>query len=347
MVSLLGIVACSSRTPTERERAVAKLPSEARLIAAADGSALAAFRPVIDAARPFMPRTLDCVLDGALTSEAVALAVTPRVGTTIVVVTRAHVAACPALSRVDTDTFVATVGASTIAASLEASPLQSPRWERARSYLVGDPIALALDLDGTRVVAVAQPTPLDAWLAIDARDVAPVYRAVRSWLERRRATALRPLVESLALTTRGSQLLVDATKLDVEQLALLAPELLRYVDALDAPAAPATTFVCPPQDAGVVRCTDNTHVVVHSLAATVRELVAGDTEPVVAGADVIGIRLTEDAATLLRRGDIILAVDGHRITSSAQLQDLARYLHERITLAIRRDGSDIILELSE
>src|SRR5690606_11419416 len=57
MVSFLALATCASRTPAERERAVSKLPAHARLIAAADGPALAPFRPVIDAARPLVPRT--------------------------------------------------------------------------------------------------------------------------------------------------------------------------------------------------------------------------------------------------------------------------------------------------
>jgi hypothetical protein len=106
-------------------------------------------------------------------------------------------------------------------------------------------------------------------------------------------------------------------------------------------------FACPPSGTDVVRCTDNTRVVVRSLATTLRKLVAVDTKPVIAGGDVIGIRLSEDAEVLLRRNDIILGLDGHRITSAAQLHELARYARERTALAIRRDGNDVIIDLSE
>src|SRR6185369_10255421 len=95
-----ALAACASTTPTERERALAKLPSQAQMVAAADGTALAAFRPVIDAARLFLPRNLDCVVDTALTSEVVAVSVAPGTGATIVILSRAHVARCPALSRI-------------------------------------------------------------------------------------------------------------------------------------------------------------------------------------------------------------------------------------------------------
>ena len=345
VVSFVVITACASRTPTERERALAKLPSEAQLIAAADGPALGAFRPVIDAARPFAPRTLDCVLDVALTGEAVAVAISPRVGTTIVIITRAHVASCPVLSRVAPDMFVATVGAGVVADNAESSALSSPRWSRARSYLVSDPIAIAADLPGMRLLAVAQPKPLDAWLAIDSADVVGVERATRAWIDRQRTTSLKLFADSLSVESRGTQLLVHATKLEGDQLALFASEMLR---ALDAPAAPsATPFSCPPINADVVRCTDGTKLVVRSLATTLRKLALVDTAPVIAGGDVIGIRLTEDAEVVLRRGDIILGIDGHRIRSAAQLHELARYVHERTSLAVRRDGDDVILELSE
>ncbi len=325
---------------------MAKLPSRALLVAAADSRALGPFRPAIEAARPFMPRSLDCVVDAALTGETVALAVEPGVGTTVVIITRAHVARCPALSRVAGDTYIATIGAGSVAATAHESPLGDPRWSRARTYLVNDPIALAVDGAGQRVVAVAQPRPLAGWLTIDAVDIAPVQRDLRAWLEHQRTTAIRPVVDSLVVQARSNQLLVRTTKLEPDQLALLATAVLR---SLDAPAEPvaAATFTCPPSGPDVVRCTDHTRVVVRSLATTLHKLAEVTTQPVIAGGDVIGIRLSEDADVLLRRSDVILGLDGHRITSAAQLQELARYVHERTSLAIRRDGTDVIIELSE
>ncbi len=343
---MLAIAACASRTPTERERAVAKLPPEAQLLAAADGAALAPFRPVIDAARPFMPRTLDCVLDAAITAEAAAVAVVPRVGTTITIITRAHVARCPALSRIAHDTFVATVGAGVVAETASASPLADPRWARAKHYLVTDPIAIAFQHENARVVAAAQPKPLDGWLAIDAPDIAPVERAVRAWIDRQRTTALAPFAAKLAVELRGTQLLVRSNKLEADELALFAADVLR---TLDAPAAPTTAsaFTCPSAGGDIVRCADGTHLVVRSLAGTLHKLASVDATPAIAGGDVIGIRLTEDAEVLLRRGDVILGLGGHRITSTAQLHDLAGYLRDRTALAVRRDGADVIIELSE
>jgi hypothetical protein len=345
VVILAAAAACTSRTPTERERALDKLPSQARLIAAADGSALSAFRPVVDATRPFLPEALECVVDAALTSEAAALAVAPRIGTTIVLVTRAHVARCPALSRIAPDTFVATLGAGAPAARSEDSPRHDPRWARALPYLEHDPVAIAIDTGELRAIASAQPRPPGAWLAIDAADVAGAARGVRTWLDRERTTALRTFVDNLNVTTRGSQLLVRASKLRADELALVAVDVLRALEA--PPPRTAAPLPCPAPGAGIVRCTNGTHLVVRSLAATLRELAEVASEPAVAGGDVVGIRLSEDPEVLLRRGDVILGLDGHRIISAAQLHDLAGTAHDRSVLAVRRDGRDIIFELSE
>jgi hypothetical protein len=292
-----------------------------------------------------MPRSLDCVLDAALTSEAVAVAVEPRVGTTIVIVTRAHVARCTALSRIASDTFVATVGAGAVADARGASPLSDPRWSRAKKYLLEDPIAIAVQREGVRVLAVAQPKPIDAWLAIDAADVSVIELVVRGWIARQHSTALKSFASKLTVESRGSQVLVHGAKLDVDELALVATDLLRALSA--PPESTTAAFACPPIGGDIVRCTDGTRLVVRSLAATLRKVVEVEALPVIAGGDVVGIRLTEDAEVLLRRGDIILGLDGHRITSAAQLHELARYVHERTSLAVRRDGADIIIELTE
>jgi len=279
-----------------------------------------------------------------LTSEAVAVGVAPGAGTTVVIVTRAHVAHCEALSRIADDTFVATIGAGVLADSPAASPLGSSRWARARPYLVNDPIAIAIERDDLRVLAVAQPKPLAGWLTIDAVELGPMERYVRAWIDRQRRGALAAFAGNLVVQARGSQLLVRTTKLQAEELALAAADVLRVLEAVPAP--PSVAFTCPAAGNGIVRCS-GAEVTVTSLASTLRKLVAADTEPVVAAGDVVGIRLTEDAEVLLYRGDVILGLDGQRIISAAQLQELARIVHDRTALAIRRDGADLIIGLSE
>jgi hypothetical protein len=301
---------------------------------------------VLDAARPFLPANLGCVIDAALTSEAVAVAVDTRAGTTIAIITRAHVARCPALSRIATDTFVATIGAGALATARAASPLGDPRWARAKRYLLDDPIAIAFARGDQRMIAVAQSNPLAGWLSIDATDTKPIEQAVRAWIDRQRTTALGAFANNLTIQARGSQLLVRATKPHVEELVLLTTEVLRMLDAPAASPATAFTLACPSGNSNVVRCS-GTSAQVRSLASTLRTLVDTDTAPVIAGGDVIGIRLLEDAELLLRRGDIILGLDGHRIASAAQLHELARYLADRATLAVRRDGADVVIDLRE
>jgi hypothetical protein len=340
----IALSACASSTPTERERALRKLPSQAQMVAAADGTALAPLRPVIDAARPFIPKQLDCVLDAALTSEATAISVDPGVGATIVIVTRAHVARCAPLSRIATDMFAATIGAGRVADTPAASPLEDPRWSRARAYLIRDPIAIAIERDGQRMLAVAQPKPLAAWLTIDAAELAPIERVVRTWIDRQRSTGLARVGEALTVKTRGSQLLVQADKLRADDLALVATDVLRALET--APPVPVASFACPALGNGIVRCSGN-QVVVANLATALRKLVEVETQPVVAGGDILGIRLSEDAEVLLRRGDVITGLDGHRITSASQLHELARYVATRATLAVRRDGGDLVIELTE
>ena len=60
-----ALVACRA-TPSPRERALGLLPSEATIVAAADGPALAAWRRVVDIARPYAPAGFGCVIDAAL-----------------------------------------------------------------------------------------------------------------------------------------------------------------------------------------------------------------------------------------------------------------------------------------
>jgi hypothetical protein len=337
--------ACAATTPTERERALGKLPAQAQLVAAADGTALAAFRPAIDAARAFLPTNLACVVDAALTSEVIAVAVAPARGTTIILITRAHVSHCAALSQIGSDMFVATIGAAVLVDTPAASPLGHSRWARARSYLIHDPIAIAIEGEGQRVLAVAQPQPLAGWMTIDAVDIKSVEHAVHEWIDRQRTTALARFAGNLVVQAKGSQLLVRTAKLGADELALATVDLLRGFDAPPAAPAAALALNCP-SGAFVIRCT-GTNVVVRSLATTLRVLVHDGADPVVENGDIIGIRLSEDAQVLLRSGDIILGLDGHRITSAAQLHELAASVSERTTLAFRRDGTESIIELSE
>jgi len=341
VVIFAGIAACSERTLTARERALAQLPTEAQLVAAADGPALArpTFRRLIDVARPHVPAKLGCVLDAALTSEAIALAVDPNVGTTIVIITRAAVASCPALSRIANDSYVATIGDGAVVDKAK-SVLVGTRWARARHYLARDPIAVAY-LGERHVLAVAQPEPIESWIAIDARDSEAIERSVRAFIARWPA-----LVAKLIVKREGNQVTVRAAKLEDAELVLIVTDLLRAADAAgDAAKAPA--FVCQPPTSGITSCENGTHYTVTSVRETLAELASVNAMPVVANGDVIGSQLLADAHVLLRRGDIILGLDSQRITNAFQLRELARHVGDHAALAVRRGTSEVVIELRE
>jgi hypothetical protein len=338
------LAACSQRTPTERERALERIPSKAQVIAAVDGPSLSSpiFRAVLDAVRSHVPPSLGCVIDAALTSEAVAAGMHSDVGTTIVIVTRAVVANCPALSKIDQRMYAATIGAGAIAESRAASIFGDPRWERARPYVLREPFAVAAELSAYRAIAIAQPDPLDAWLAIDSADPASTESSVRAWIARYQRAG-NP--GKLATDRQGTQVRVRASGFTVEDLATVVLYLVH--DAQGSAPTPLSVFACPSPAVGVISCHDGTHYQVASIANLLNELAAVDATPVVAAGDIVGIRLIGDPARLLRRDDVILGVDAHRVADARQLRDLAPTFDGKAALAVRREGIEAVLELSE
>jgi len=339
--------ACADRTPTERERALAKIPANAQLIASADGPALGSptFRKVLDATRAHLPASLGCVVDAAMTSQAVAAGVHRDSGTTIVLITRAVVANCPALSRIDEHVWVATIGAGTLADTRAESMLADPRWERARPYLMREPFAIAAELPTLRALAVAQPDPVDAWVTIDAVEAVATERDIRAALARYSAPPTIELAAKLHAKRTGTQVAVEAEGLSADDLTTLVVDLAQRADTVRS--APPIVFTCPPQGNGVVSCHDNTKLKVRSVKDLIGELAKVPAEPLVAGGDIVGIRLTGDPPHLLRRDDVVLGLDAHRITTSRELADLATSLDGKALLAVRREGVDIVLDLSE
>jgi hypothetical protein len=338
-----GIIACSTRTPTARERALTELPSTAQLVAAADGAALASptFRRLLDVARPHVPAKLGCVIDAAQTCEAIALAVDLNVGTTIVIITHAVVASCPALSRIGDDRYIATVGDGAIADAAKSVAVDA-RWARARPYLVRDPVALAINDDRVRVIAVAQPEPVDAWLTIDSVDIAAIERDARAMIARWQAASAK-----LIVTRANNQLAVHTAKLGADELVMIVTDLLKAADSTAA-AETAPVFTCPNPGHGITSCTEHgTRYQVTSIRDTLRALAVADAEPVIESGAVIGVQLTKDADVLLTRGDIILGLDSQRITNQFQLRELARHVGDHAALAVRRGTSEVVIELRE
>ncbi|MBV8762030.1 MAG: hypothetical protein JO257_32350 [Deltaproteobacteria bacterium] len=314
-VVIAGALVACDRPPTPRERALALLPAEASIVAAADGSALAAWRRAVDVARPYAPATFACVIDAALSADAAALA-HGETGTTIVLVSRRPVATCPAIARVASDVYVATLGNSTIEHGL------GPRWTRARDYLATAPIAIAADLGDRHVLAAAETGA--AWLAIDAADPDAAQRELAQTIAR-----WSSLGSKLAVTRRGSQVLVRATALDPDEVAALAHDVLAQLDPQPARAALSLPTVHVP-----------------AMAPSLRALAAVLGDPVVENGGVIGVRLA-DPMWLLLRGDIVLGIDSHRITSAAQLTALASALPKRLSVAVRRGEIETVFEVTE
>jgi hypothetical protein len=342
-----SLAACSSRTPTARERALAELPADARVIASADGPSLASagFRRVIDANRAILPPDLGCVIDTALTSEGVAVAIDPRIGTTIVIVTRAFVGNCPALSKLASDRYVATIGGGSLVTDRTKSVLGDSQWRWAREYLVSNPIAIAAELPAERVLAVAQPDPVDGWVAIDALEPTTIDKQLGELGARWRAEGKTQLGTKLRTSRSGAQVIARLEKPDVDDLIALVNDLARNADA--PTAAPAPAFSCPPPSALIETCTPDHVLITPSPKEALEEMTRTEVEPFIDGGSIVGIRLLRDAPLILRAGDIIVGIDSRRVGSRAQLEQLVATVGKRVALAIRRDGVDLTIGLSE
>jgi hypothetical protein len=289
-------------------------------VIAADGAALAdpGVRRVIDVIRPHIAPSLSCVIDAALASQAAALSASRTVGATIALVTPTppH---CAALSRVGDDVWIATTGDASTAPAPETSPGAVSRWQRARDYLDSAPIAVAIDLGGVHAVAGAQAQPFTAWLAVDATpELATAFE--------QQARAV--VVPHVAVTRTGDQIVVrTAPEFTVADLDRLAPIVAALIDP--PPVMPAPPDLPCPHD---VHCADASHWEIAAFPDVV-----GD--PVVAAGQVIGIRLTADAA-FLRRGDVVLGVDGRPLRAPGKMP------RAPFALAFRRDGVDRVVHIT-
>jgi hypothetical protein len=325
-VVILGALVACHHPPTPRERALALLPAEATIVAAADGPALATWRRAVDEARPYVPPSFGCVIDAALASDAIAVA-QREAGTTVVIVTRAAVTGCPALARIAGDTYVATIGDATIEHGLGSA------WSRARPYLEKAPIALAADLLHRHWLAEADATT--AVVTIDAADAALVEPVLRVALAK---------LPKLSITRTGTQIVVRAKGLSIDEVVAMTGTLLAKIDRPTAPAPAA--FTCPSPGGVIASCTGGTHLVVGSLGDALTQLTESAKEPVISGGDVIGLRLTADAL-LLRRGDVILGIDAHRVTSAGQLAAVIATAKGQAAVAVRRGSSEVVVDLRE
>lgn len=282
--------------------------------------------------RARIPAELGCVVDVGLTSEAVAVAVDPQVGTTIVLVTRAFVGHCPLLSKVDADEYVTTLGGGTIVSDRKQAVLDDPQWARARDYLLHDPVAVAAELPGQHMVGVAQPDPLDGWFAIDALDASELEASLKR-------------IAKLAIKRTGNQLLVTIPRPTVDDVITVATELARRADV--APSAARPALACTTNAALFTSCKDGTHYTAKSVSDALRALTDVELVQVIGSGDIAGVRVERDTPLILREGDVIFGLGTRRITTKEQLADLVRSSGKQATLAFRRDGIDYVVELSE
>jgi len=347
-LGLAVVAACSRGAPSPRERVLARLP--AGTVIAADARALASpvLRRVIDVLRPRWPESLGCVVDTALASDQIGVAITHE-GTTIIGIGRASVK-CAAVSRIDGELWVATIGAGTIAGGGVASVLDDPRFARARRYLVTAPIAATAEsaLFGAHGLATAQVDPLEAWLAIDAPagPGAALEAAAREVVERmKRDPTTAPLAVHLAVERSDTQLVV---RLDDPGDADVAAAARTLIGWLDAPALEVDRFACPPLAPPVTGCSGATELVVSSLALAIDRVAGAPVQPVVSSGETTGLRFTADVPALgLRRGDQVVAAGGRLVTNRDQLVEALRSDPAHATLTIRRGTALAVFKLDE
>lgn len=349
-VIFAALAACSTRTVSERERALERIPATAQLVFAADGATLSTppFKRVLESLTSHVPPTLTCVVEAAFASDTVAIAVQLDAGTTIIVESKKRIEGCPVLSKLSERVWVATIGSGAPAESRARSILASSTWDRARPYLQREPVALAGELPQMRLVAVAQPEPLDAWLAIDATDPAAVEAAIQAMLDRWRVPPTIELSAKLKMSRAGTQVSVQTDALTVDDLVTIIRDTVEVAEAPPPPPSISSAFLCPANPGyGIVSCHDGTHYKVSSVETIMKTLATLDATPVIAAGDVIGIELVAEPPLPFVRGDIILGVDSHRIADRANLAMLAPSLAGSAAVAVRRGGIDAVLSLSE
>ncbi|HEY0482665.1 MAG TPA: hypothetical protein VGD37_34320 [Kofleriaceae bacterium] len=350
-----GLVAagtgCHGRAPTPRERVLAGLPADVEAVAVADGRALShpRVRGVLDVLAARLPASLGCLVDAAVASEAVGVAIDRASNITALVALR-QPPRCAALSQREPGLWIATLGAGPATA---ASVLDDPRFARARPYLETSPIA-GVALGDLHVLAAAQPEPFDAWVTIDVPGGAdPIAQAVAEQLAKlQREPATAPLVARIHTARPGpTQLVVRLTgPLDVD-LAAAVRTALAWLDAAAEPhPATAAAFSCA-RPTPEVRCLDGkgTSYQVTSLPEDMAQiLTVGHPTPIVINGSVTGLRLDSAVPAFgLEAGDVLVAAAGRLVTSRTMLTDRIAHARGATSLTIRRGGTETVVTFAE
>ena len=358
IVAALGVchLTCSSRcghSSSERERALEQLPGATSFVAAADGAVLAdpTFRRVIEVARSRVPAGFGCVIDAAMAGDAVAVS-GDWTGVAVVIVTHGLVAKCPTLSRIHPEVWAATIGAGSLASSPADSALVDRRWSRARDYLIGSPIAFAADLGRRHLIAAATADPVAAWVAIDepglGAGAGDLEVRVTGFMERWHALAAWP-----ALHTRrsGDQIVITADPIGAADLSVMVADILAVISAVPARRGAGFAADCPRLDRLILACgmtrNGTLQLTVRSVSELLREISEAPVEVVISNLDVVGLRLTGEAGRVLRRGDVIVAIDARRVVSRSDLVTITKHARNHANLSVRRGGGEAVIELRE
>jgi hypothetical protein len=337
---------CGGDAPSPRARVLDRIPKDVASVAVASGRALAhpRVRPMIDALRSEVPAGFDCVVDAALAGEQVAVGVAPSGDVTVALATKAPVR-CSALSRIDTDLWIATLGGGAPGSGLMTNDALS----RARPFLRDAPIAVVTQRHGMRVLATAQPEPLAAWVAFDAADPASataLEAELRTALATKQA-ALAPVARAITVERTGSQVVarLDA-KVQADLAVAVRAVLARTPDT-------ARAFVCPaPFSPPVLGCherdAERMELTVYSLASAIDEVLAARKEPVIVNGRLAGIRLRDDLAIYgLHGGDMLLSIDGRKLDAVEQVAAVLQKSRSRASFVIARAERFGTIELVE
>lgn len=350
LLVIAALAACHGRAAPPRERVLARIPGDARVVIAADGPVLAAprVRAVVDVLRPRWPQSFGCVIDAALASDHAAASVGEAGELVVVIATRAKVT-CPMLSKLEEGLWAATLGAARPAAG-GRSVLDDPAHARARTYLLEAPLAAEVILPGARVLATAGIDPLEAWLAIDVPEEASALaeqkvRGVVDKLARTNATAA--LADRIAVSHEGPQVIARlAGPVDVD-LASAVRAALAILEAPDA-TKPRAVLVCPALAPPIVGCAAGTALTATSLAAALAPLAAAPVTPIIENERVASLRLDAPVPSLgLRTGDLVLAIDGRHVTSAGQLGEQLSRARGKVAITLMRDAATAALEVTE
>jgi hypothetical protein len=349
--ALALVAACDRPAPTARERMLARIPGDAVTVVVADGAAIShpRIRGVIDVIAARWPASMACVVQAAFASDQAALSVDRRGNVSALIATSA-VPRCPTLSQREPGLWIATIGAPP--ADAPTSVLGDPRFARARPYLATAAIAGA-SLGEARVLATAQPDPLEAWLAIDvAGSAEAVEQAISEQVTRMKREASTSAVAAMLGITRSADAQVvvrfapgEPPPIDAD-LAACARTVLAWIAERARPQA--ATFTCP-APAPQISCSNGTSYRVGSLRDQLAPIVAqGQPSPVVSNGAVNGLRLGAAVVQLgLAAGDVVIAMGGRLVTSRAMLAEWIAQARGETTVTIRRGNTEKVLKFAE